>query len=164
MCGPHQSDGNSTLDVSACSRLGLTPHCGQATGYPLQGSRCLHTQQFIHQGQKEGEVPLLMESCLQVYLLICPLGLLQALLRGLLQMGLSISFNDTHVVNTVSPILSDVTDQEVSLLLRGLWRQCVVPIGRTYGPGLISLRHLRGATCKKEGVVAHVRGGKCYAG
>ena len=35
-------------------------------------------------------------------------------------MGLGICVHNLHAMNTVSPILSEVTDQEVSLLLRGL--------------------------------------------
>ena len=37
MCGPHQSDGNPTLDVTARPRVGLRPLCGQATSYSFQG-------------------------------------------------------------------------------------------------------------------------------
>ena len=43
MCGPHQSDGNPNLDVTARPRVGFLTLCCQATSYSLQGSRCLHT-------------------------------------------------------------------------------------------------------------------------
>ena len=36
-------------------------------------------------------------------------------------MGFSISFHDTHVVNTVGPFLPDVTDYKAALLFHGLW-------------------------------------------
>ena len=111
MRGPHKSDGNPTLDVTVHPRVGFPPLCGQATGYPFQGSRRLYTQQSIHQGNKGGEVPELLEACLQVYLLLCPFRLLQALLRLLPRIGLGISIHDTHVVNNFSPILLEVTDQ-----------------------------------------------------
>ena len=62
-------------------------------------------------------------------------------------MVLRISVHDAHFLNTVSPILTKVTDQEDSLLFRGLlWRR-IVPVGCACGPGWIFLRPLYGATC-----------------
>ena len=92
MSGAHQDDCNPTLDVSTRLRVGLPPLGGQATGYPFQGSRRLHTQQPIYQGDKGGEVPMLLEASLQIQLLL-PLYLLQALLRWLSLMGLGIIFS-----------------------------------------------------------------------
>ena len=43
--GTHQRDRNPTLDVSTRLQVGMLPLGGQATGYPLQGSRSLHSQQ-----------------------------------------------------------------------------------------------------------------------
>ena len=63
----------------------------------------------------------LLEASLQVHLLLTPLRLLRTSLRGLLSIGLCIRFHDTHVVNTVCPFGTEVPDQKVSLLLRGLW-------------------------------------------
>ena len=57
-----------------------------------------------------------------------------------------ISVHDAHVVNTVSPILPEVADQEVSLLFRGPWRRRVVPVICDCGPGRLCLRPLHGAT------------------
>ena len=94
MCGLHQSDRNTTLDVSARPQVGLPPLCGQATGYPPQGSRQLRIQQSIHRVKKGGEVPALMEACLQVHPLLRPLHLLQALIQWLCQMVLGISVHD----------------------------------------------------------------------
>ena len=110
MCGPRQSDGNPTLDVTTRPRLGLSPICGHETGYPLHGICRLHTQKSIHQGNKGEEVPALLEACLKVNSLLLPLRVLQALLRGLFRMVLGISVHDTHVMNTVSPIIPEVTD------------------------------------------------------
>ena len=84
-------------------------------------------------------MPALLEAYLQVHPILCPIRLLQALLRCFPLMGLGVSVHDTHVVNTVSPVLPEVTDQEVSLLFRGLWRWRAVPIRRTYSPGRLSL-------------------------
>ena len=44
VCGPHQFDGNPTLDVSACPVVGIPPLCCKVTGYPFQVSHSLHTQ------------------------------------------------------------------------------------------------------------------------
>ena len=44
LCGPHQSDGDPNIDVSARPRVGLPPLFCDMTGYPFQGSLCLHTQ------------------------------------------------------------------------------------------------------------------------
>ena len=120
LCGPHQSDGNPTLDVSAHPSVGFSPLCCEVTGYPLQYIRFFHTQQSINGGNGGGEVCALMEACLQVDYFIFPLCLLQKILQRLRQMGLSICVHDTHVVNTVSPIQTEFTDQEVTLLFCGL--------------------------------------------
>ena len=37
VCGPHQSDDNHNIDVSARPRVGLLPLCCKATGYLFQG-------------------------------------------------------------------------------------------------------------------------------
>ena len=79
-------------------------------------------------------------------------------------MRLGVIVHDTHVVNTVGPVLPEFTDQEVSLLLCGLWRWRAVQISRTYGPGRLSFWTLHGATCEDEGVIAHVRGGEVFDG
>ena len=79
-------------------------------------------------------------------------------------MGLGICVHDAHVMNTVSPILLEVEDQEVALLFRGLyrWRGGCECCG--FGPDRILLWPLHGATCEDEGVVAHVRGGENISG
>ena len=79
-------------------------------------------------------------------------------------MRLGTSVHDTHVMNTVCPILSEVTDQEVTLMFRGLYRQRVVQDGCAFGTGRLCLRPFHGTTCKEEGVTAHVRGGERFSG
>ena len=61
-------------------------------------------------------MPALLDASLQVHSLLLPFRLLQAFLWVCCQMGLRIIVHDIHVVNTISPILKEVTDQEVSLL------------------------------------------------
>ena len=118
--GPYQSYGDPTIDVSAHPRVGLPPLCCEVTGYPFQGSRRLHTQQPVEGGKEGREMSELLEAFLQVNITICLLHLLQTLFRCLCQMGLGIYVHDAHVLNTVSPILLEVMDQEVTLLFHGL--------------------------------------------
>ena len=79
-------------------------------------------------------------------------------------MVLGILVHNTHVVKTASPILPEVTDQEVILLFRGLYRRCVVRDGCAFGPGRLCLWPLHYTTCKYEGFFAHVRGCESFAG
>ena len=44
VCGPHQSDCNPTIDVSTRLWVGLSRLWCEATGYPFQGSRRLHSK------------------------------------------------------------------------------------------------------------------------
>ena len=104
----------------------------------------------------------LLEASLQLHLLLALLRLLQTFLWGPPPMGLCVSVNDKHVVNTVSTVCPEVPDQKVSLLFRVLWRggpRCCAVTGSS---GLSFLpRH--GATLVNEGVVTHVRGGESPA-
>ena len=72
-------------------------------------------------------MPARLEAYLQVHRLLTPLSLLQKLFRGFHGMGLGLSVHNTHFVNTVCPVLLEVTDQEVYLMFRGLWRRRSVP-------------------------------------
>ena len=76
VCGPHQSDGDPTLNVSVSTRLGLPPLFDEATSYPLQGSRRLHTQQPVDRGNKGISVSKFLEESLQVHFILFPLRLL----------------------------------------------------------------------------------------
>ena len=65
----------------------------------------------------------LLEAILQVHLLLPPFGVVKALLRRLSHIRQDVSVHDTHVVNTVSPLLTEVTEQKGDLLIRDLWQQ-----------------------------------------
>ena len=104
----------------------------------------------------------LLEASLQVHLLLTPFRLLQTYLRGILPIELCISVHDTHVVNTVCPIVPEVPDQKVSLLFRGLWWS--VPwFGAATESDRLGFWPLHGTTLVCERVVAYARGGKCPA-
>ena len=77
VCGPHQSDGNPDLDVSALPIVGLLSLCLELTDYPFYGSLCLHTQYPINGGNEGREMATLLEAVLQVHIFICPLCLLK---------------------------------------------------------------------------------------
>ena len=76
VCGPHQIDVDPTRDVSARPRVWLPPLCGEATEYPFQGSRRLHTQNPVGVGNKGIEVSTLLGASLQAHLLLCLLRLI----------------------------------------------------------------------------------------
>ena len=120
VCGPHQSDVEPTLDVSAHPIVGLPPLCCEENGDPFQGRHRLHTHQPVDGGKEGREVLKLLEACLQVHLLLRPIRPLQTLFLCLHIMRLSICVHDAHVVNTTSTIISEVMDKEATLLLIGL--------------------------------------------
>ena len=120
VCGPHQSDGDLTLDVSTRPVLGLSPLCFEADVYTFQVSRRLHNQYPINEGDEGKDVSYFLGECLQVHLLLWPICLLKTLFRCLSQMGLGVCVHTTHFVNSGSTIFPEVTGQEVSLLIRVL--------------------------------------------
>ena len=61
-------------------------------------------------------------------------------------MGLEISVKDTHVVNTVHPILPEVTDQYVALLFHDLHRRRPGLVCCATIPNRRSLRPLHNVT------------------
>ena len=80
--GPHQSDGNRNLDLSAHPRVRfLTIFC-EADGYHLQGIPHLHSQYIIKGGDKGLKISTSMEAGLKVHF-FCPLCLLKTLHRWL---------------------------------------------------------------------------------
>ena len=95
---------------------------------------------------KGGEVPALLEACLQVYPLLTPFRLVQAPLWILRPVRLGVGVHDQHVVDTVCSLLPEVTDEQVALLFCDFRRQhyCVVVISAC--PGWRSLHPLHGAT------------------
>ena len=103
--GAHQSYYNPTLEISTRLQVGLLQLDGQATGYPFQGSRRLHPQQPIHQGDKGGEVPTLLEASLQIHNFLPLFRLVEEFLWLLQLICEGVSVHDMHVVNTVGPLL-----------------------------------------------------------
>ena len=65
-----------------------------------------------------------------------------------------------NVMNTVSTILPVFTDQKIALLFHGL---CIFLLWGGCGTGRLRLWILHSATCKDEGVIAHVRGSKGFS-
>ena len=53
-------------------------------------------------------MPTLMEASLQIYLILPPFRLVEALLRLLILLCGGVSVHNTHVVNTVGPLLPEV--------------------------------------------------------
>ena len=53
VCVPHQSDGGPTIDVCARPGVGLLTLCYEAAGYPILGSRRLHTKKLAHQRRRQ---------------------------------------------------------------------------------------------------------------
>ena len=120
VCGPHQSDGNLTLDVSAHPGVGLPPLCCNAAGYHFKGIHCFHTHYPVNRGEEERKVSALLEACLQLHILLRPFCLLKTLFWCLRRMRLGVCVPNAHVVNTASTIMLEVTDHKVTLLFRGL--------------------------------------------
>ena len=88
----------------------------------------------------------LLEASFQIHLLLPPFCLVEALLRVLFLVCGGVSVNDTHDVNTVGPLLPEVPDKKVSLLLRDLWRLRCCLTAVSIFPGWRSLCPLHGAT------------------
>ena len=65
---------------------------------------------------------MLLEASFKIHLLFPSFRLVEALLWRFFQVQQGIRVHDTHVVNTVSPLLPEVPDNKVSLLFRDLWR------------------------------------------
>ena len=63
VCGPHQSDGNPTFDISARPRIGLLPLFCEVDGYPFQVSLRLHTQYPINGGDERRKMSTFLEAC-----------------------------------------------------------------------------------------------------
>ena len=88
---------------------------------------------------------------------------MEALLWVLRPVRQDVSVNDTHVVNTVCPMLTGVPDKKVALMLRDLWRLNFCMFSGSACPVWRSLCPIHGATWVNEGVVAHVGGGEGFA-
>ena len=60
-------------------------------------------------------MPTLFEAGVNILILLLPLSGFQALFRGVGMVGGGISIHDTHVMNTVHPLRSEVSDEEIPL-------------------------------------------------
>ena len=89
---------------------------------------------------------MLLEAGLRIHLIFPSLRLVEALLWVLRPVCQGVSVHDTHVVNTVCPLMSEVQYKKVVLLFCELWRLhfCVFAVSTC--PGWRSLRPLHGAT------------------
>ena len=65
-----------------------------------------------------------LEAGCQVHIFIFLCSIPKTTLWCLCQILFCVSVHDTHVVNTVSPILSEVMDHKVSLLFHGIQLLC----------------------------------------
>ena len=66
-----------------------------------------------------------LEAGLQVHLFHSPLQLPEDIYLLSLSNSIFVSVHDTHFVNTVGPILPEVVDHKVSLLLCGIRLLCL---------------------------------------
>ena len=62
VCGPHQSYGNISLNVSTCPGVGMLPLCCEAVVYPFQGRRRLQNQYPINGGDERQKMSMLLEA------------------------------------------------------------------------------------------------------
>ena len=67
-------------------------------------------------------MPTLLEASIQIHLLFPPFRLVEALFRVLFLVHWGVIFHNTHVVNTVCPLLPEVLDKKVAFLFRDIWR------------------------------------------
>ena len=89
---------------------------------------------------------MLLEASLQIHLLLPLFRLVKALFRILFLVCGGVSVHDTHVLNTVGPLLSEVPYKKVSLLFRDLWRLHYWLPAVSVCPGWRGLRPPHGAT------------------
>ena len=76
----NQVDGHPTLTVAAPLRVGLLPFHRKADGYFFKHSLRLHAKEDIHQNYEGGELKLLLESRLDIIIIILLLCRLNTLL------------------------------------------------------------------------------------
>ena len=91
-------------------------------------------------------MPALLEASLQVHPLFPPFRLVQAALWILRPVLRGVGVQDPHVVDTVCPLLPEVTDHQVTLLFCDLRRLHYCMLCFSACPGWRSLRPLHGAT------------------
>ena len=68
--GMDQVDDNPTLNIAACTLVGLIPFCGDASSYVFKQNLHLHSGEAINQHYERGEVTTLLEAGLQILLIL----------------------------------------------------------------------------------------------
>ena len=149
VCGPHQSDSNPTLDVSARPWVYLLTLCCEAADYPLQ-----HPVNH-QQNQQRAKSISVAGGRPQVTSFLCFMCILKKTIWCLQKIGFYVSVPNMIVVNTFDPFLPDVMDQKVVLMSCGLWILFWLGGFRSFCLSLCNFHH---TTFVEEGVVAHVRG------
>ena len=91
-------------------------HC-ESDGYAFKRSLRLHSEETAHRNEKGVEVAMLPDTRLQLCTLLLLILRLEALILQLVMVVEGIIVHDTHVVNTISPYLSEVVYQHIPLLL-----------------------------------------------
>ena len=84
--------------------------------------------QPVHQGDKGVEVKTLLEASLQIHLFLPLFRLVEALLRLLPLVCEGVSVHDTHIANTVGPLLQEMPDKKVAILFRDFWRCWMITV------------------------------------
>ena len=114
----------------------------------------LDPKKSVHLGEEGSEVPNLFEAGVKVFLLLLLLSGFQELIVFFGLVGGGVSIHDTHVVNTVCPLIPKVSDEDtplqLSLILQRVLFEFVLPF-------------THGATSVYFGVATHVRGGEGLA-
>ena len=145
--GAYQSDGNRTLDVSTRLRVGLAPLGGQVTGNTFQGSRRLHPQQPVYRGDKGGRSVYVAGGKPPDTSSSSPSQTRGGTSPALFSSTTRRQCSDTHVVNTVSPLLPEIPDYKFALLIRDIWCCWRLSGGVCFdGSGRHWLRPTHGAT------------------
>ena len=70
MGGTDQGDHNPTLNIAARTLVGLIPFCRNAAGYVFKQNLHLHAGEAIHQHYEGVEVTKLLETGLQIILIL----------------------------------------------------------------------------------------------
>ena len=91
-------------------------HC-DATGYEFKRILHIHAEEDFHRDDGGGELAMLLQAILQVFLLLLLLRRMETLPRRLVSVREGFSVHCTHVVNNVRPSMPEVADQQVFLLL-----------------------------------------------
>ena len=132
----------------------------EAAVYVFKCGLRLHDKEAIHRHVKGGEGTTLLETGLQILLLIIIIHYMKILIRWLVLAIQGVSVHTTHVVNKVSTYPLEVTEEKVYLMLRVIYSLWWI-FGRvSYG---MVLYLLQCTDLMDEGFVMHVWGGEGFA-